>query len=439
MKSECCVVKLENECNEIKTLFENETEEKDLDLVNEILELTNSIEDYRKYVEITKHEVKFKHHVGVIQTENYRIQILPKIWNDKRFDFGYINSNLFKLLMYAYASPKFDLPELSIDVNKTEFDLFEMIIAMYCKTLSEELKHGTYRRYKKVSYESSFLRGSLRLKDQLTKVDQSRFDVDDFIFTSDNDLNRFFLYANRKFKEISTNESNTNLLNFIDIILNSENVAYEESIKEIHFNRLNERFKIPYTCARIVLDGLLPRTGRGNSKTMMMLFDMNIVFELFFSNFIERNKNEIFYENGLWNILIQSSKRNFIFNKEGVTKRYTKPDLIAYNKNLKYIFDTKYKILETNGIIEIDELQEDLKHITSSDLYQAYVYSELYGSTGTFLVFPGSKNELSEPYKFTENGKLLWVLTIKVDLNEIDWEKQLVNELKKKLLSIVNG
>ena len=430
------VISLELSENLIRTVYENEAEREDHVLIEEILNLTQSITDYNKYLSASKTEFKFRHHVGFIQTDNYRIQVLPKIWKSNFQGEIYSVKNLIKLLLYAFAPPRFNVPQTDILLEKSDFDLFDLLIRLYATSLVDQLSIGAYRRYIRNQEESKYLKGKLNIRKQINKIDQSKFDIDYFSFSSDNNLNRFFVYATKTFRDLTRDIQNLEILSYIESILGSEKITFINSNVRINFNRLNQRFEIPYTYAKIILDNLLILSGNSR-KAMMMLFDMNVVFERFVAKFIERNQGTIFAGMEVKELSPQSSKRNFIYNKNGRPLRITRPDLKVTAANSTYIFDTKYKILNVPDIDENDnDNADEIGRISPCDLYQMFTYSELYKSSATVLVFPGAKNCISDPYQFRNNGGVLWVYMLHLDLNIEDWEDKLASEFRAHFVKI---
>ena len=419
------------------TIYENDTVHENQMLVKEILDLVQSIPYYSKYMAASKEEFRFRHHVGIIQTENFRIQVLPKIWKSDNQGKEYACSNLIKLLIYAFAPPRFNVPETAISEQRSDLDVFDLVIRLYATTLEDQLHLGAYRRYTRKEEESRFLRGKLDTGKQTRRIDQSKFDLDYFRFSSDNDLNKFFAYATGVFKNLTRDIQNTEILSSIESMLSSEEITPANPNARINFNRLNQRFEIPYTYARVILDSLLVLPGSG-SKAMMMLFDMNVVFERFFARFIERSQKTIFPEMDVEEPSPQHSERNFIYNNNNRPLRITQPDLKVTAGGSIYIFDTKYKILKVPDIDEDDGTTADkITRISSGDLYQMFAYSELYKSRGTVLVFPGSGNRISEPYRFTKDGRLLWIYMLHLDLNNEGWEEKLAIEFKDRFGEIL--
>jgi len=191
---------------------------------------------------------------------------------------------------------------------------------------------------------------------------------------------------------------------------------------------------------------LIPLPGSDN-RSLVMMFDMNVVFEEFFATFLSRNEKTIFKGSEPAKIIKPDLSRNFIYKNKGGREdpiRYTKPDVIVQNGSLKFIFDTKYKILKEPEITEdLDEGTDDIRKISAGDLYQMFTYSEIYGSDGTILVFPGSESKLSEPYRFREKVKekdrFLWVYMINLDLSGAEWEIKLANRFGEDFTKINNN
>jgi 5-methylcytosine-specific restriction enzyme subunit McrC len=415
----------------VTTIFENETENTDQRLTDEVQNLTQFITDYDRYLSVSRDGFRFRHHVGIVQTENYTIQVLPKIWKSDPRGEKHAEGNLMKLLLYAFAPPRLNVPGTDVSLERSDLGLFDLLIRLYATSLEDQLSLGAYRRYTRRQEESRYLRGKLDMKKQTNEIDKSKFAIEYFRFSPDNDLNRFFAYATGVFRNLTRDTRNLEILSPIESMLASEEIVPANPNAKINFNRLNQRFEIPYTYGRIILDSLLILPGRGK-KAMMMLFDMNVVFERFFARFIERNQGVIFAGMDLDEVSPQHSERNFIYNRKARSLRWTQPDLRVTAGGSTYIFDTKYKILRVPDIYENDDSNADeISRISSGDLYQIFAYSELYNALGTVLVFPGTENRVSEPYRFRKDGRLLWVYMLHLDLNEEGWEDKLAKEFKE--------
>jgi len=439
------VIKLLKPKTEIKTFYENEWIEEN-NLIEDIINIADQIPNYKEYFSIShkKNGIKFTHYVGILKTKNYTMQVLPKIWeNEKRNE---DSINFVKLLLYAFLDPKTRISDVLLSVEKNDMDIYELLIRLFSISLENEISLGVYRDYKKEYETSRYLRGRLDIREHINKIDKSKFKITDFYFTSDNSLNEFFLYASNLFEKISTDDENKQLLSFIIGILKSENITNKRIVQGINFNRMNERFHIPYNYAKIILDNLIPMPGNGD-KFFMMLFDMNDVFEKFFERFIFRNQEIIFEGYKNIDLKFQEPKKNFIYENNINPIRRTIPDVFISLKDSidrKYIiFDTKYKIINNLKINENENTSnEDIYEISNNDLYQMFTYSELYKSNAAVLVFPGKRNSestLSDKYTFKKNGSSLFIYRINMDLDKNQWENDNANDLKNYIRIILSN
>jgi 5-methylcytosine-specific restriction endonuclease McrBC regulatory subunit McrC len=387
---------------------------------------------WSRFLKVQNSVAYFKHYVGTVRTEHFTVSILPKVWaKDDQIQESTLK-NLLRILLYTYLTPSFFEPETLISPKSERNDLFELLIFFYSITLEKEMTQGMYRRYVRRDEISRYLRGKLNLSKQLNRLDKSLFEITDFRFSSDNELNRYFAYATSLFSRFTQDLRNLDLLESIELIFQSEAIESHTIPVPVSFNRLNDRFQIPYNYADLIIRHMRPEPGNGK-QAMMMLFDMNILFQEFFVKFIKKNKLIIFPDCTV-KIEPQYKNKNFIFNKSGAL-RLTIPDLWIEvqreNHKKTFILDTKYKIMQDLTIEESSEnSDEDVYSITSHDLYQAFTYSELYKPNGTILVFPGKKNQLSQPYNFKKDGLLLWFCMLRLDFNKDVWEKELAEEFR---------
>ena len=224
--------------------------------------------------------------------------------------------------------------------------------------------------------------------------------------------------------------------------------------KEFHFNRLNERFQLPYNYADLIVNGNVFSHNKGR-KYYSFLYDMNKLFEQFIANLIKRNFSTIF-RSGLprKNIMIQEPKRNFLY-KDGEPTVFTIPDIfIELSSDDRIIIDTKYQIM--NGKDDNDEDESKLfgnKKVKNSHLYQLYTYSKLYNANLGIIIYPlesNSQNEIeingikindindtqAHPQKYTfenEGTAEFKMCGISMDLSgdRKIWENRLVKNLRE--------
>ena len=378
----------------------------------------------------------FKKYVGVIKSNDCVFSILPKIWEGaKRGNYNLIYLFTYGLIPHSYIKKHADW---FINSNQ-DVDILDFLMYIFSYSLNEELTKGLYKQYVRTSDNSRYLRARMDISKQVNKIDKSSFDQVYYQRTADNYLNNFLAYCNEHFMPKLTLEQARSISRNIFSIFNTElSRPYEHQIKNYTFNRLNERFKIPYNIASIIMRYLPPSSHSGDvsQTTLMFLFNMNKLFERFIFNFLHENKKTIFPENYKINLQYQKSKYNFIYEEQKARKS-TKPDIIMENGKGKIILvmEVKYK--------EVDKLEistDEKKKVNERDLYQAFTYSELYG-TDTILCYPYMKADhvqIRGPFTFRKHGnKKIWLMGVKLDFVD-NWENRTIEEFKMEFSKILN-
>ncbi len=387
----------------------------------------------------------FKKYVGVIKSNDYVFTILPKIWEGaEKGNYNLIYLFTYGLIPHSYIDKHADW---FIDRNR-DINILDFLMYLFSYSLKEELAKGLYRQYVRTSDNSRYLRGRMDIARQVNKIDKSRFDQVYYQRTADNYLNNFLAYCNEYFMPKLTLEQARSINRNISSIFNTElSRPYEHQIKNYTFNRLNERFEIPFNIASIIMKYLCPSSYSGETSkiTSMFLFDMNWLFEKFIFNFLHEHKETIFSQNQGINLKYQKSKYNFIYEEikgEEQIKRKaiksTKPDIIIENGNdnkIILVMEIKYK--------EIDKLEisaKEKKHVRERDLYQVFAYSELYG-VDTILCYPYMKADpvqIRGPFLFRENSnKKFWLMGVKLDFKD-NWENRTIEGFKREFSKILN-
>lgn len=427
------------------TLFEGEKIE-DKDAKEEIKGILKKIPDLTRFFKIEDPDtnIKVENYVGFLQVNNIEIDILPKIWKDNKSSIKNIEiarKNFIYIFSYAVLEPKFLSPYRYFLKENRINSLKEFILLLYAYSLLDALKKGICRTYVRRKVESNFLRGKLLLLDTIRKIDKSKFVMEQFNLDANNKLNQILSYCSFYCsKGISSVDVKEKLLQIL-YIFNSAYVdkVYHKDLR-VTFNRLNERFEIPYNYALLLLKGEKIYSDLENKtpqKMLMFLYDMNLLLERFLYNFISRNKKKIFdFEdiNCKSNLIIeyQQKKKNFIYPPgENKALLFTIPDIKIICDGITIIIDAK------NKIIDID----DLEGISSDDLYQMFTYSSLYNADAV-LYYPTTRSDhqpISGPYKFYKDAKRnLWISTLSLDFSE-NWEEKLIKNLKEDFYRVLKN
>ncbi len=413
------------------TIFENK-DVKDETAKKELSWIVQKFPSMKDFININGSHLKVKNYVGVLQTKNSEIDILPKIWIDEgkndEENFKIAKKNFLNLFSYAVFEPKFFEPYRYLLEERKITDIREFIVLLFAFSLNDNLNKGLYRTYVKRRYESNYLRGKLLLKECISKFDKSKLIMQQYNLDANNKLNQILSYASYYFNRGQLSYDVKEKLLQISGMFDSESIErVNHKNLSIGFNRMNERFEIPYNYASVLLKGSSISTGGkngGNKKEMMFLYNMDNLFEKFLYNFIKRNKEVIFKNFNCYsslNINYNESKRNFIFDPKNNRYKYeTRPDIKIKCGSINIIIDAKNKSRDNEEMAK------------QGDLYQMFTYSMLYNAD-SILFYPFAKKEHSPikgPYKFyKESEHRLWISTLNLDFSE-GWKNRLAECLR---------
>jgi 5-methylcytosine-specific restriction enzyme subunit McrC len=267
----------------------------------------------------------------------------------------------------------------------------------------------------KVRKEEKFLKGKLLVDKQIKKLPHQRhkFSIEYNEFTENNLLNQIFYYTTYISMKKTNWQNNKKLLTKLMLIfedINLRKISIHD-FKRVHFTRLNERFKRPFSLAKIILSTFGAVEGE---DTVGFFVDMNDLFEKFICSILSKNLDfEVRYQNKFQ-----------IFKKEGlegIKNIVQKPDYVIYKDNKPIlVLDAKYReINKENGKITIST--EILRQIYTYAKIACY-NNEKVDKLNTALIFPKSKkyNNFNNKSKIGEatffDGDIkLYVLTYNLE------------------------
>jgi 5-methylcytosine-specific restriction enzyme subunit McrC len=348
-------------------------------------------ENLQKYFEQSFNGIKPKNYCGFLTIENRNYFIIPKITNDNEE-----NLNIFiYMLIYAYDI-KLSNEDIS-SLENTKNKIFEIFIRFFADSLMNELKKGLYKTY--VTFENNLkvLRGKYVISKNFTNFYHQNIYCEFDEFTSDNELNKFFIYAIKIFKRYS------NYLNLHRCETIFDEVTYQNFDTrrlDIKFNRMNKRFESSYELALMILDKITPLISDSKQKSFSFLFDMAEVFEKFIGR--------------IYKSIDPSTKLQFgrYFGNLLLT-----PDIITSNK----IIDTKYKLARN---------RDDL---STQDKYQMFVYGTNFEIQETILLYPKHRFDVNENLRLGKSQKLINLKMRSIDLFSDKSFNEYVEEIKMRL------
>lgn len=380
----------------IEKTYLYEYEEIPKELKNYIID----IESLHKYFSFNWGCLKAKQYSGILNINGQDYYLLPKISNHNNEK----NLNIFiYMLMYVYDI-KLENEDISSCKNHEGMNILEVFVQLFAKNLLKEFKKGIFKEYITEKENLTTLRGKYLINENLKyNFTKNKIYCEFDEFSSDNNLNQFFLYA---IKTLQKYVKNKKLLKQCELVL--DEVEYSQmdiNRVDIYFNRLNKRFENIFEFAMLLLKNSIPLFKK-DKKSFAFLFDMNVLFEKFIGKIVKDS-----FEN------VDIPKANKKFGDLSL-----RPDIIVKDKNL--IIDCKYKII-------------DDKKINRSDKYQMYVYGNNYKDIDkTMLLYPKHLEEINKNYILGENDKKVELFVSSIDLDFNGNYEEYIKKMKERMESI---
>jgi len=306
------------------------------------------------------------------------------------------------MLMYAYDI-KLQNEDIASCKNENH-NILEVFIQLFALRLFKEFQAGVYKEYITEQENLTTLRGKY-LVDKNLKYNhiKNKIYCEYDEFSQNNELNQFFLYA---IKTLLKYTKNKKLLKQCELILDEvEYKHFDVNTLNIHFNRLNNRYKDSFEFAILLLSKSVPLFEK-EKKSFAFLFDMNELFEKFVGP--------------IYQDIDAATKLQTTKNFENLQ---LKPDIITSNM----IIDTKYKKIKN---------REDL---SVADKYQMFVYGTNFDIKETMLLYPEHLQMIKEDLKLGKDGKMIGLKMRSIDLGFNGRYEEFIDNIKNKIVGIYNG
>lgn len=333
---------------------------------------------------------------------NVRVEILPKITSSDDVE----ESRRLLLKMLARISNINLKAFQASSLQLFRRPLIEVLIARFLDDVKHMLKRGLRSDYCRRSEELRFLRGQLRVADQLRqRPGRSHFfqvDYDEYL--PDRPENRLIHSALRQISSWSKSPDNQRLCReqmfvFTDVPY-STNIAADFAAWKADRGMAHYQPLKPW--CEMILSQTSPLSLVGSAKGISFLFPMEMLFERFVGACLYQHVS------GDYQLKEQASSR-YLVQHQGNNWFQLKPDfLIAHKGSPAVVMDTKWKLVSESA-----RSGKDKYGLSQSDFYQLFAYGEKYlgGEGEMFLIYPrhsGFKDPL--PCFEFKPGLRLWVL-----------------------------
>lgn len=330
--------------------------------------------------------LKAQQYVGLIQTSQRSIQILPKIHGSKEANLSYL------MLLLRYTQALTIHPVGTAQLREMQGSFFEVWIQYFAQSLNRLLRRQYRRDYVEVEQRTGYLKGKLlveELRDGREAV-AGRYPCRYEVFTPDHLLYQVLKFCNGLLRREARSRTAQSLLRENAILLAdvTDRIVRLSDLERIHLNRLNRAYEPLLDLCRLLLSQATLNVRAGHIAQLTFLFDMNRLFEAFVAAFLQRHMSRVTV-NGVWPL-------------ESVTPQYRLGKLFgAFSMNVDLVLEDKagHRILLDTKYKMLDE-QASQSGLAQSDFYQMYAYAKAGPERfdHVILLYPTAKR-IEETYR----------------------------------------
>ena len=362
-----------------------------------------------------KEYLQVKNYAGVIAFRNGdMLEILPKKISSEENDDAY-KRLLMRMLETVHNVHSEVRQFTSIGIEK--LPLLEVFIHMFIGELDLLVKKGLRGSYIEIEENSTAFKGKMLFNKQIqyNSVNKQRC----YCITDEFSLNR---PENRLIKstlcslcKISKYYRNQNELHRLITVF--EEIEASTDIKGDFSKCLKDRNLVHYelvlSWCEVFLNGMSFTSYSGRESAYAILFPMEKLFEAYIAAEMKKTIAHTDEFKGL-----RLTTQETLYNLYGdQNKGNLRPDIVVRGNNCSYIFDTKWKNENKNGV-------------SQGDLYQMFAYQKKYLQSGsrckcTVLLYPDAREE-----QFTDKSDGLRLDVKKIDLMN-DAKGNVREQLKK--------
>jgi 5-methylcytosine-specific restriction enzyme subunit McrC len=353
------------------------------DELKEIIQYWQDNKSVRDVLEYNGDNLKAKNYVGVIQTQNISIEILPKIYNGK--DTQNTRDVFISMLKVVLNINELQINKANLGVTNNK-NIFEMFISLFVNSMDNLIKKGLKSSYILQEQNSNFLKGKLKFNEHIKQnyIHKERFYVQFDEYIQDRAENRLLkstiLLLLQKTKSYENKKALRQQLFIFDNVTKSKDI--NSDICNINIHRGMQYYDIPLQFAKVFLQHKSFTSLIGKNNVFALLFPMEKLFEEYMAIVLNNSKEKLEIDK----VVINGGKNEYFLSNDKVRLQ---PDYLLKMKNSKdIIVDAKWKI--------IDEV------VSSSDVYQIFAYLNYYDCQDmAYLLLPmNDKFTKSIEYKY---------------------------------------
>ena len=351
--------------------------------------------------------------VGIVQTKNLSIEILPKIYNNKD-DEVKIRNIFIQMLKPLLNINEVQINKADLSVTKNK-NIYEIFIAMFIEYLGELIHRGLKSEYVSKEDNQFFLKGKLKFNQHIKQnyIHKERFYVEFDEYLQDRVENRLLKSTIKLLLKKTRNFDNKRRLRQQLFIFDEvgESLNHSVDIQKINIYRGMEYYEMPLRFAKVFLKHHSFTSLRGKDNVFALLFPMETVFEKYMEFVLENSKEKL----GIDKVMVNGGKNEYLLSNGDCKMARLQPDYLLKMKSGKDIVtDAKWKQI----IATEDEAKGcDTVNISSGDVYQIFSYLHYYknSSNTAYLFVPKVNNTKKMTLKYFDNQKKIQIVPINLE------------------------
>jgi 5-methylcytosine-specific restriction enzyme subunit McrC len=359
--------------------------------------------------------------VGVLVAPGCTLEILPKIEGlgdgDDDASRTRIRGRLVHMLAVAHDLDLAVGDETALDTQRST--LLEVLIGIFCKRLTDVLRHGMPRRYVDRTEDLPALRGRLDMNRQFTVLAATpqrlacRFEA----FSDDIALNQVMKATVARLSRLSQSPVNQRRLRELGHLYSDVSAVPVGALRweRVVLDRTNYRWRGLRDLARLLLSGDYQTTSHGNAPGFSLLFAMNDLFEAYVAKVLARA-----LRGSDLHVVVQDRRLYCLRDPEGARRFQVRPDIVVRRgAEAVMVIDTKWKRISSR----IDDPKQG---VSQADVYQMMAYGRLYGCPRLMLLYPhhGKLADAGRTDSYQVIGSRDELVIATIDLARLDTQTQ---------------
>lgn len=381
--------------------------------------------------QIGPNSISARQYAGVVVFGDKQFEILPKILKAQSGDRRSILKNLLWMLQCTPEIWPLSTDDADLDASRGSF--LELAIFQFAKTVCKAISQGVPQLYVNRDDNLNRPKGRIDFREniRLNSWNESRLACRFSEITYDHILLQSIRFVLRIFHRLA-HEPSVRMAVSEALAKTGEitdrQVSYSE-IERIPVPQSNPAFVAAIETTKLVLSGLRIEATGGRQKGLAFVFDMNELFERYFSSLLIRYKARL----GLAEVAIQ--KRRALVERiydvranqvVGGTMATFTDLLVKTQTGRSIVMDTKYKMAAGEHQFHAG--------VSNADAYQILAYQGLYMDTTRIpdgvLVYPESFRPAFFRFEL-RGGRCFYMKTISLSTDLTSEEPRLIEELKR--------